>query len=275
MLKRKANRSGESSNQPKKKTQAPFVGTEPWKLVFKDAHQAFKENKFKEAIALFTRALTLKPDQITILDCRAACYEKVNEKDLGLHDASSIIKAAPQDSRGYLRAGKLLSLQKKYDKAISIYNHGLIKVDPKDTRFAMLNTMKQQAEWAARPAAKFDPVVVLPYDVFSIVFSHLSFERRIQCTAVSQRWRTFALNWSGMWRDLEFGNHKVPQKTIKKYLQYAQGRHVRSFSIHYAPKNATASILNSLINENCQYVETLGNKAKKNEKIMAYSNLAY
>lgn len=261
MLKRKAKSSEKTSVSPTKKPQQSFAGTEPWKLVFNDARQAFTENKFKEAIALFTRALTLQPNRATILDCRAASYEKMNDLDLALADALTMIKTSPEDARGYLRAGKLFSLKKKYDKAISVYNRGLKAVDPKDARITMIKTMKQKAERLARPPAKHDPVAVLPYDVFLLVFSYLSFDRRVQCTAVSKKWRSFALNWSGMWRDLELGGYrKISKKTVSTYLSYAKGRHVRSFTIHYANRDLMAHVIQCLINEDCQYIEYIGKK---------------
>lgn len=231
--------------------------SEPWKLVFQDARQAFGENKFKEALALFSRALSLQPNQTTLLDCRAATYEKLNELDLAYKDAASMVKVAPKDARGYLRAGKVLSLQKKYDRAILIYTRALKQVDHNDNRYAMITNMKEAAEKASKPPPKHDMMTRLPYDVISLIFSHLSFDRRIQCSAVSKSWRNFAVNWSGMWRDLEFGQRKVSMNIIKRYLGYAQGRHVRSFSIHYANRNMMKNVLQLLIDENCQYVETL------------------
>jgi tetratricopeptide (TPR) repeat protein len=263
MLKRKANAKQQQETLTEKKlrtstTTSDKLETEPWKLVFQDARQAFINNQFKEAVSLFTRALTLNPNHATLLDCRAASYEKLNELDQALRDAILIVKTAPNDARGYLRAGKLYSLQNHYEKAIRVYTRALKQVDPKDSRYPLIHNMKQAAEKAKTPPPKKDPITALPYDVNSIIFSYLSFDRRVQCTAVSRSWRNFALTYSGMWRDLEFGNRKVSQGTVKKYLQYCQGRHVRSFSIHNANRNAMKNILQSLIDENCQYIERLG-----------------
>lgn len=261
MFKRKANSTPQETTA-NKRTSTTNNSSEPWKLVFNDARQAFSENKFKNAVALFTRALVLNPNHTTLLDCRAACYEKLEELDLALKDASTIVKVAPNDARGYLRAGKILSLQKKYEKATHIYTRALKKVDPTDARYAMISNVKELAEKALKPPSKHDMMTKLPYDVISLVFSYLSFDRRIQCTAVSKSWRNFTVNWAGMWRDLEFGNRKVSMNVIKRYLGYAQGRHVRSFSIHFANRNTVKNILQSLIDENCQYIECLGKGGK-------------
>ncbi|RCI05930.1 hypothetical protein CU098_008854 [Rhizopus stolonifer] len=243
--------------QTKKPKNDSFIVSEPWKAAFSDARKAFSENNFKESVALFTRALTLKPGHTTILDCRAASHEKLNQIDLALRDASSIISIAPTESRGYLRAGKLLMLQKKYKQAVNVYQRALVKVDPHDSRYAQIKQMKQTAEKRATPSSYLDFMQVLPYDVVSLIFAHLSFDRRVQCTGVSKAWRQFALNWSGMWRDLDFGHRKVPVTTIKKYLGYATGRHIRRFAMMDADKNRMRKCLQALIDADCQYLTHL------------------
>jgi tetratricopeptide (TPR) repeat protein len=241
-----------------KTTATPAHELEQWKRVFSDAREAFAQKKFNESVALFTRALTLKPAHPTLLDCRAASYEKINQLDLALCDAKNIIQVAPIESRGYLRAGKVLSLQQKYDSAIKVYKRALTKVDPADARYQQIVLMKTQVEKKANPPPIHDFMKVLPYDVTSLIFSMLSFDRRVQCTGVCKSWRDFALSWSGMWRDLDFGDRKVPLAIIKKYLSYAKGRHVRRFAVTNANLNTMKKILQLLIDENCQYIEVLG-----------------
>lgn len=268
MYKRKAD--VPNSDQASKKSQS-IVGVEAWKLVFNDARQAFTDNKFKEAVSLFTRALTLNPNHVILLDCRAVCYEKLDQVKFALADAATMVNVAPKDARGYLRGGKLFANQKKFTKAIGLYKHALQKVDPKDARFQLILELKEKAEKATKPPQTMNIMDKLPYDVNAIIFSYLSFDRRVQCCAVSQNWRNFALQWSGMWRNLEFENHRPSQNIIKRYLSYAQGRHVRSFSIHNANRNTIQNILQSLVDENCQYLETLG-KPLNNRRGRDYTN---
>ncbi|KAI7903868.1 uncharacterized protein BX663DRAFT_452479 [Cokeromyces recurvatus] len=239
------------------KTVASKTNNEPWMQIFSDAREAFNQNQFKDSVALFTRALSLKPNHITLLDCRAASYEKLNEMELATRDAVQMVKLASTDARGYLRLGKILSLEKKYDKAIHIYTRALDKVSPQDKRYNQIVAIKAIAEKKAKSDHVQDFMNVLPYDIISLIFSKLSFDRRIQCTAVSRNWRAFALNWSGMWRDLEFGHQKISLTTIKNYLGYAKGRHVRRFAIMDVDQNKMKKILQLLIDENCQYIEIL------------------
>ncbi|KAI8352893.1 hypothetical protein BD560DRAFT_438613 [Blakeslea trispora] len=258
MYKRKQDPQQTSHTKRLKGPTTPSLSSqEPWKAVFSDAHQAFKENNFKDSAVLFSRALSLKPGHITILDCRAACYEKLDELDLALRDAYSIIGVAPTEARGYLRAGKLLMLQKKFKYAISVYKRALTKVNSSDSRYAQIQSMKIAAEKIVIPPACLDFMQVLPYDVVSLIFSYLSFDRRIQCTGVSHGWRQFALHWSGMWRDLDFGNRKVPITTIKKYLSYAKNKHVRRLALMDANQTIMKRCLQALIDHDCQYIECL------------------
>lgn len=240
-----------------KKTQS-IIGVEAWKLVFNDARQAFTDNQFKEAVSLFTRALTLNPNHLTLLDFRAASYEKLDQTKLALADATTMVKTAPTDPRGYLRGGKLFGNQKKYAKALGLYNRALEKVDHTDSRYQLILDLKNKAEKASKPQVTMNMMDQLPYDVIGLIFSYLSFDRRVQCSAVSQNWRRFALQWAGMWRHLEFENRRPTQNIIRKYLGYAKGRHVRSFSLHNANANMIQNTFKSLVDENCQYLESLG-----------------
>lgn len=234
-----------------------FKSNELWAKVFSEGSEYFKQNKFSDAVSLFNRALTLKPNHTTILDCRSACYEKLNQLDQALLDAATIIKVAPTESRGYLRAGKVLSLQNKHEKAIQIYSRALTKVNRQDKRYPQIAQMKKMAEKKISVGSDF--MKILPYDVISNIFSMLSFDRRIQCTGVSTTWRNFALNWSGMWRDLDFGNNKkISHALMKKYMSHAKGRHVRRFAIMDADQTMLKKVFQLLIDENCQYIETLG-----------------
>lgn len=81
------------------------------------------------------------PDAVGILDNRAATYCKLGNFDLALRDAKQMIKTDRSDERvstyseihtssanniqGYLRAGKILILNQKPDRALEMYAYGL------------------------------------------------------------------------------------------------------------------------------------------------------
>ncbi|KAI8991933.1 hypothetical protein BDF20DRAFT_909639 [Mycotypha africana] len=257
MLKRKAVTDSSSSKRQAKTTAISSSSTEPWELVLNDGKEAIKEKDFKRAVSLFTRALELKPNHATVLEYRAASYEKLDQLNLALQDATTMIRHDPTSARGYLRAGKILSLQKKHKSAVTIYKRGLKNISVHDARYQQIKDMLAAAERILHPSPTHDPMRYLPYDIMSTIFSMLSFERRIQCTSVSQSWRSFALSWPGMWRDLDFSDKKISVATIKKYLGHAKGRHVRRLSVRSVARNKLDKILQLLIDEDCQYLNIL------------------
>ncbi|KAI8328254.1 hypothetical protein BC941DRAFT_477098 [Chlamydoabsidia padenii] len=254
---------GQSSpSSDKRKKQALHNTTqESWKHYFQDGRQAFEANQYKEALDYFTQALTLQPNQLTLLDSRAATLEKLNEWDLAKNDATTMIKLDPTSSKGYLRYGKLLSLQQRYSSAAKVYRRGCERAN--DARHHLLVSMKNDMEAKARiQQVQCDPMAILPYDVLDLIFSSLPFHRRLACMQVSTSWRRFLLHWSGMWRNMDlvtgsFKYNSVSRKTLAQYLSYTQGRHLRRFSISL-DRAKTDYALQLLIDQNCHYLEYLG-----------------
>ena len=74
--------------------------------------QAFKEQKYPEAVKFYTEALArgppkVNPDAHKLHSNRAACYTKLGAWDAGLKDADECIKLKPDFTKGYVR--KVLS----------------------------------------------------------------------------------------------------------------------------------------------------------------------
>lgn len=232
--------------------------SELWRKIFDEAREAFESAKYEEAIQLFTRSLQYKPKQITVIDCRAAAYEKSQQLDNALKDGASVMALVPKDSRGYLRAGKILVLQGKYNEAINIYKRALKMVPPTDPRYNTIEPLLKNTRNRKKPAKVVDFMKMLPYDLICQIFTYLSFDRRVQCITVCRAWREFAMNWTGMWRDLDFARYKIPQTAMIKYMNYAKGRNVRRLTLQGAAENTTLKILKTLIMQDCHYIETLG-----------------
>ncbi|KAI8882293.1 hypothetical protein K501DRAFT_251671 [Backusella circina FSU 941] len=228
-----------------------------WRKIFDEAREAFEKAKYKEAIQLFTRTLQYKPKQITVIDCRAAAYEKNQQFENALKDAASVMAIVPTDSRGYLRAGKILVLQGKYNEAINLYKRALKMVPSTDARYNTIEPLLKNTRNKKKPAKVTDFMKVLPYDLICHIFSYLSFDRRVQCITVCRAWREFAMNWTGMWRDLDFARYKIPQTAMIKYMNYAKGRNVRRLCLQGATANTMLKILKTLITQDCHYIEAL------------------
>ncbi|WLF78574.1 DNA-binding SCF ubiquitin ligase subunit dia2 [Lodderomyces elongisporus] len=97
----------------------------------------FKTGDYIKALSIFNQLIYKSkqahfsdlPPLSTLLDQRAAVYEKLGQHDLALRDARSIIEKEPANCKGYLRAGKLLTLQNKKFEAYKLYQEGLYVID--------------------------------------------------------------------------------------------------------------------------------------------------
>jgi len=88
---------------------------------------------------------------LTLLDNRAATYEKLGNFQAALVDARYMIKWQPKEvqvnnhgeqskelfllNQGYLRTGKILQMMNKADLALKIYERGLRYVSVKNPHF--------------------------------------------------------------------------------------------------------------------------------------------
>lgn len=63
------------------------------------ARSAFSQKNFGAALQFLTRALTVVPKDINLLDSRAASYEKLGQLDKALDDAKAMIRIFPQNPK--------------------------------------------------------------------------------------------------------------------------------------------------------------------------------
>lgn len=246
MLKRTA--TAPESPQPKRRAYCR------WAEPFLRGKQDFSCAKYTDAIKHFSDAIAINSTNITLFDCRAACYEKLGQWSDAHRDAMTMIKTSPAQSNGYLRAGKLFSIQKRYSNALAIYNRALKTVPETDSRYCQLVDMRKMV-LAQRKQVGIDFLQILPFDIVAQIFELLSFDRRIQCMAVSRSWRGTLKHWPGMWREIDFPA-KMSLHTMKKYMSYVKGRYVRKFTL-YGNRNRATNMLQLLINRDCQYIQTL------------------
>lgn len=253
MLKRPVPRSQDDDRSAKRtKTQ-----TSLWKTAFERGRTCFADALYEDAIAEFSSAIDCNQN-ITLYDCRAAAFEKVGQYAKALEDAMTMIKMAPDQSKGYLRAGKVLVIQERFSKAIAVYNRALKYVNKSDSRYAMLETMRERAKTSMKQRSKEnDFTKILPYDILHTIFAQVSFDRRIQCMAVCQSWRNFLKSWSGMWCRLHFTS-AMSVYAIKQYMSYTTGRYVRQLCITGQKKSRMNTILQLGIDRDCHYIQNLG-----------------
>ena len=72
------------------------------------------------------------PDLYELLNLRAATYEKVGELGEAAREAKHMIRLDKKSAAGYLRAGKVMCLMGKWEKALEVYRSGVGRVPEQD-----------------------------------------------------------------------------------------------------------------------------------------------
>ncbi|KAF9975492.1 hypothetical protein BGZ73_000844 [Actinomortierella ambigua] len=185
----------------------PAAATEPLSLseLVLQARASFASKNYLSAIQLLNRALVLSPDEINLLDTLAACYEKLLKFDTALTHAKGIIQRHVQNPKGYLRAAKILRLQKRYLTACKIYKAGMERSDKESKDYSSLSRLLQELELVMENEARvLDPMVLLPMELILTIFEMVPFEKRCVCTRVSKKWRTTLISVPKFWTELDF-----------------------------------------------------------------------
>lgn len=95
----------------------------------KKGNEAFKEQRWDDAIDHYNKAISLAPKQPALYSNRAACWSSKGDHASALSDANMCLQQDPSFIKGYSRKGKALFDMKKWDEAESAYRKGL-EVDP-------------------------------------------------------------------------------------------------------------------------------------------------
>ncbi|KAL8713315.1 MAG: hypothetical protein Q9220_002514 [cf. Caloplaca sp. 1 TL-2023] len=144
--------------------------------LLKLGQQQYKLNNYHHALNFFDSILAYeKAPDISLLDSRAATYEKLGDLQAALKDGRRMISNYKQRSDGYLRTGKILKLLDKYSVARNIYKYGIRNVPTSDPKSQLLREMLESLiPTDGSPKAR-DPLTVLPPELLEMVFSHLDF----------------------------------------------------------------------------------------------------
>ncbi|KAI9771167.1 MAG: hypothetical protein M1840_002518 [Geoglossum simile] len=193
----------------------------------------YSANEYGLALEAFSAAFELSSRKsISILDNRAATYEKLTRWTAAYRDASLMMSLKPDDPRGYLRAGKILCRTGKQNSAARIYSYGLDHANRKDPRYSILRLMMSKIPQAPTvPKGKlFDPFLVLPVELGSMVAELLSFKTLVLCLRVSKHWNRFLSSLTPLWRqlDLSVAQRAVGEKFILSCIRRSKGTLTRA-----------------------------------------------
>ncbi|KAF9364341.1 hypothetical protein BGX34_001827 [Mortierella sp. NVP85] len=189
------------------------------------ARQSFSQKDFTAALQFLTRALTIAPKDINLLDSRAASCEKLNRLDDALADAKAMIKNHPQNPKGYLRAGKILRLQQSIKSSAKVYIAGAERADKESKEYDILARIASDIrikldEIAKKEARVLDPVEILPLELIVIVFDNLSFAERVRCLTISKKWMTHLGSVRHFWYSIDLARRIPSQLRIPNHSLY-------------------------------------------------------
>ena len=94
-------------------------------------NKAFTAGKFDQAVALYTEAIELAPENHVLYSNRAATYQQLKQLDKALEDADKCIALSKGFVKGHFRRGLVLLEQGKKEEALKslVEAHDL---EPKD-----------------------------------------------------------------------------------------------------------------------------------------------
>lgn len=95
-----------------------------------DGNTRANNGHFREAVDLFSKAVSLDSTDFRFFGNRSFCYERLEEFDKALADANRAIGIAPDWPKGYFRKGKALVGLKNYTHAEDAFTH-VLKLDMK------------------------------------------------------------------------------------------------------------------------------------------------
>lgn len=108
-----------------------------------EANRLFGENKFPEALALYSRAIELNPNVAVYYSNRAFAYTKMEQYGAAIEDASKAIQVDPTYAKAYYRRGSAFMLLGKHKEALNDFRH-VAKAHPtnKEARDKLLQCEK-------------------------------------------------------------------------------------------------------------------------------------
>ncbi|KAL8950280.1 MAG: hypothetical protein Q9222_003684 [Ikaeria aurantiellina] len=146
--------------------------------LLKLGQQEYRRKHYHHALNFFNSILAyeIRPD-ISVLDSRAATFEKLGDLQAALKDGRRMITDYKQSSNGYLRTGKILQLLDKDSVALGIYNYGFRNVPSSDPQYQLLRDMQDSLLHTGAPRKARDPFTLLPPELLEIIISYLDFRQ--------------------------------------------------------------------------------------------------
>ncbi|KAJ8657599.1 hypothetical protein O0I10_006663 [Lichtheimia ornata] len=171
------------------------------------------------------------------LDRRVLTMSNGVNLDAPFRDADMIRGSRSDLALAYVYAATIYSQQGKQRHVIDICDHGLRDVDTKDTHYAMLQRLRQDA--VQRENIRIDPIKQLPYEILSTSLIRIIMEdgepldSSIPCPYlyVSKEWRECIIQCLG---GLRFRTGHRQMENLEQWSQISIfARHIKSLCISY------------------------------------------
>jgi len=120
-----ANASSSSPSSSGAANNSPPTQLSPAMALKERGNLEFQQQRFTKAIALYSEAIELEPNNHTLFSNRSAAYKSSGALDAALEDAKQCIALQPDWPKGYVRQGSVYLEQNKLDLAEAAYKEGL------------------------------------------------------------------------------------------------------------------------------------------------------
>ncbi|KAF9200869.1 hypothetical protein BGZ49_008908 [Haplosporangium sp. Z 27] len=189
------------------------------------ARKSFSAKDFTAAVQYLTRALTIAPKDINLLDSRATSLEKLGRFNDALADTKTMIEIHPNNPKGYLRAGKIFRLQQNFKSSAKIYIAGVERCDSSSKEFETLTRIAKEMSAKLEDIAKaearvLDPVERLPYELVMHIFGSLSFTERVRCLTISKKWMNYLGSIREFWQSIDLAKRTPLSQQIPYHSLY-------------------------------------------------------
>ncbi|RCK67743.1 Protein DIA2 [Candida viswanathii] len=246
--------------------------------------QVRKDNNLRESPVV---GPTIHPKLGSLLDQRAATYEKLGQVASALKDSRELTKLEPIGCKGYLRTGRLLQGMDKTVEAYKCYQEGvyiiekaikeyLISVPEKlftslKMQYRALNSELKQKRRAEedrsqvvkKPKRSTDPFVFLPIDLIEIVFRDIPMTEVLKLHLVSKLWYYTLTSIPRLYyfrckANVALNEFISGARLFKKISGYSNSKLIQQVKInHVATKAHFLKVLEVLIREPGMLVKNL------------------
>ncbi|KAG1449543.1 hypothetical protein G6F56_008611 [Rhizopus delemar] len=196
-----------------KKSVIDFIDSE--EIDNEDEYKYELNDTMKKELRLCISLLDLETPAAEYFALRSLYYSKLNDLKSALADAIRAIEAEPSYADGYLRLADIFLHRKMYKTVMNVYTHALRNMGRKDENFQLIENLLYIEQYIlTRPV---DFVRLLPREIIEEIFSYVPSYMYIEIMTVSKSWHKLMINWSVMWKDLDYSSDTMARRKVKYF----------------------------------------------------------